>query len=434
MDLYGQPYAHAVYAQETTASTTTDRFVRDQARGRHLRRRLSADRARSSVGERERSSGGAGVPPLARPEDHGQERGRERLRHPSPDRPRRARAAGAGGARRDPGRVARRPAAREHRARRGHVGVDGDARAPRGRPAGAALVPGRALGGGSGRARHLRRLDRDDRPARRAREPGSGVPRGPRAVRRRRTSRSTRRSPRALDDVRRLDDPDRINAVVVLSDGAGTDVGRKQLLRKIAQEPVTEGTGVRIFTVAYGNRADADALQQIARTRAARSSRPARRTSRTSTGRSRPTSEPAVREIGRYRVEREIGRGGMAIVHLARQADLERAVALKELAGLWATDPTATMRFLREARLGGSLNHPNIVTVHEYFEHEGVPYIAMEFLARGSLRPLVGTLDGSAGRRRPRRHPRRPRPRRRARDRPPRPQAGERDEDRRPGR
>jgi serine/threonine protein kinase len=82
----------------------------------------------------------------------------------------------------------------------------------------------------------------------------------------------------------------------------------------------------------------------------------------------------------------------MAIVHLARQADLERAVALKELAGLWATDPTATLRFLREARLGGSLNHPNIVTVHEYFEHGGVPYIAMEFLPRGPLRPLVGTL------------------------------------------
>ena len=99
-----------------------------------------------------------------------------------------------------------------------------------------------------------------------------------------------------------------------------------------------------------------------------------------------------MREIGRYRVERELGRGGMAIVHLARQADLERPVALKELAGLWATDPTATMRFLREARLGGSLNHPNIVTVHEYFEHGGVPYIAMEYLERGPLRPLVGTL------------------------------------------
>jgi serine/threonine protein kinase len=99
-----------------------------------------------------------------------------------------------------------------------------------------------------------------------------------------------------------------------------------------------------------------------------------------------------VRDIGRYRLEREIGRGGMAVVHLARQADLDRPVALKELAGLWATDPTATTRFLREARLGGSLNHPNIVVVHEYFEHGGVPYIAMEFLPRGPLRPLVGTL------------------------------------------
>src|SRR4051812_11123553 len=128
--------------------------------------------------------------------------------------------------------------------------------------------------------------------------------------------------------------------------------------------------------------------------RAARSSRAARKTSRTSTGASRPTSELAVREIGRYRVERELGRGGMAMVHLAHQTDLDRPVALKELAGLWATDPTATTRFLREAKLGGSLNHSNIVTVYKYFEHGGVPYIAMEFLARGPLRPLVGTLTG----------------------------------------
>jgi serine/threonine protein kinase len=100
-----------------------------------------------------------------------------------------------------------------------------------------------------------------------------------------------------------------------------------------------------------------------------------------------------VREVGRYKLERELGRGGMAVVHLARQPDLDRAVALKELAGLWATDPTATARFLREARLAGSLNHPNIVTVHEYFEHGGIPYIAMEYLPRGPLRPLVGGLD-----------------------------------------
>jgi serine/threonine protein kinase len=83
----------------------------------------------------------------------------------------------------------------------------------------------------------------------------------------------------------------------------------------------------------------------------------------------------------------------MAVVYLARQPDLDRAVALKELAGLHALDATATTRFLREARLAGSLNHPNIVTVYEYFEHGGIPYMAMEFLPRGPLRPLVGALS-----------------------------------------
>src|SRR3712207_6165745 len=117
--------------------------------------------------------------------------------------------------------------------------------------------------------------------------------------------------------------------------------------------------------------------------RAPSSSRAPRAPSATSTSRSPRTSEMTAVAIGRYRIERELGRGGMAVVHLARQLDLDRHVALKELAGLWATDPTATVRFLREARLAGSLNHPNIVTVFEYFEHEGVPYIAMEYLPHG---------------------------------------------------
>ena len=69
---------------------------------------------------------------------------------------------------------------------------------------------------------------------------------------------------RALADVRSLRDPDRINAVVVLSDGAGTTAGRQELLRQVAAEPVTEGTSVRIFTVGYGEGADTEALKQIA--------------------------------------------------------------------------------------------------------------------------------------------------------------------------
>ena len=105
------------------------------------------------------------------------------------------------------------------------------------------------------------------------------------------------------------------------------------------------------------------------------------------------------RSVGRYEILDELGRGGMATVFLARQTDLDRLVALKELSAFRQTDATIARRFLRESRLVGSLNHPNIVTVHEYFEREGVPYIAMEYLARGSLRPRVPsvTLEQMAG-------------------------------------
>src|SRR5262245_22530643 len=105
------------------------------------------------------------------------------------------------------------------------------------------------------------------------------------------------------------------------------------------------------------------------------------------------------RSIGRYELLREIGRGGMAVVYLARQVDLDRKVALKELAGLHAADPRRVERFLRESRLTGSLSHPNVVTVHEFFEHEGTGYIAMEWFERGSLRPIVRrlTLAQAAG-------------------------------------
>jgi hypothetical protein len=82
----------------------------------------------------------------------------------------------------------------------------------------------------------------------------------------------------------------------------------------------------------------------------------------------------------------------MATVYVARQVELDRRVALKELRALGMLDPTSAQRFLREAKLAGSLSHPNIVTVHEHFEHDGVPYIAMEYLAPGSLRPYIGRL------------------------------------------
>src|SRR4051812_27107253 len=99
-----------------------------------------------------------------------------------------------------------------------------------------------------------------------------------------------------------------------------------------------------------------------------------------------------MKTVGRYEILREVGRGGMAMVYLARQSDLDRFVALKELGAFHASDPSFAQRFLRESRVAGSLSHPNIVTVHDYFEHDGTPYIAMEYIERGSLRPYVGRM------------------------------------------
>ena len=99
-----------------------------------------------------------------------------------------------------------------------------------------------------------------------------------------------------------------------------------------------------------------------------------------------------VRTVGRYGIIRELGRGGMAVVYLARQVDLDRLVALKELAAFHAADADFARRFVRESRLAGSLVHPNVITVFDYFEHEGTPYIAMEYVDRGSLRPYVGRM------------------------------------------
>ena len=99
-----------------------------------------------------------------------------------------------------------------------------------------------------------------------------------------------------------------------------------------------------------------------------------------------------LRRVGRYELLEVIGRGGAAVVYLARQPDLDRNVALKELSPHHAGDPNFAHRFVEESRLAAAMSHPSIVTVHEYFEHDGLPYIAMEHLPRGSLRPYLAAL------------------------------------------
>ena len=87
----------------------------------------------------------------------------------------------------------------------------------------------------------------------------------------------------------------------------------------------------------------------------------------------------------RYRIERELGRGGMAGVYLARDEELHRPVAVKVLAEHLGDDETFRARFLREARLAGRLSHQNIVQVYDAGETDGRPFIVMEYVPGGTL-------------------------------------------------
>ncbi len=98
----------------------------------------------------------------------------------------------------------------------------------------------------------------------------------------------------------------------------------------------------------------------------------------------------------RYAIERELGRGGMGAVYLARDLRLDRLVALKVLPPEFATDNALRERFLRETRTAASFSHPNIVPVHAVEERDGVLAFAMGFVEGESLADRVrraGTLD-----------------------------------------
>jgi serine/threonine-protein kinase len=98
--------------------------------------------------------------------------------------------------------------------------------------------------------------------------------------------------------------------------------------------------------------------------------------------------------LGPYRIERELGRGGAAIVYLAWQQRLERPVALKVLYEHLRGDAGFVERFLFEARAAARLNHPNIITVHDAGHIDGIDYIAMAYVEGETLAAILRRVPG----------------------------------------
>ncbi|HEV2035745.1 MAG TPA: serine/threonine-protein kinase [Candidatus Dormibacteraeota bacterium] len=102
-----------------------------------------------------------------------------------------------------------------------------------------------------------------------------------------------------------------------------------------------------------------------------------------------PPPMTAARQIGKYRIKGELGRGGMGAVYLAEQMGLGREVAIKELIPSAAADPTALMRFMQEAQVMARTSHPNLVQVHDLEQIGEANYIVLEFVRGKSLREWV---------------------------------------------
>src|SRR5215831_17657856 len=95
------------------------------------------------------------------------------------------------------------------------------------------------------------------------------------------------------------------------------------------------------------------------------------------------------RRVSHYTIDEKLGEGGMGVVYKARDARLGRFVALKILPPDKVADPERKRRFMQEAKSASALNHPNIITIHDIDQADGVDFIVMEFVEGKTLDRLI---------------------------------------------
>jgi serine/threonine-protein kinase len=91
----------------------------------------------------------------------------------------------------------------------------------------------------------------------------------------------------------------------------------------------------------------------------------------------------------RYEIRGEIGRGGMGTVYEAFDLELGERVAIKFLSPMVAGDPEAAERFRREVSTARRITHPNVIRIHDLGEHQGIPFISMEFFGGTTVKQIV---------------------------------------------
>ena len=95
------------------------------------------------------------------------------------------------------------------------------------------------------------------------------------------------------------------------------------------------------------------------------------------------------RTISHYDIIEKLGEGGMGVVYKARDRHLDRFVAIKVLPAERVADPERKHRFVQEAKAASSLNHPNIITIYDIGQVDGIDFIAMEWVAGNTLDQLI---------------------------------------------